>query len=439
MNGIQIKSYLFPTTTKVTVGSISQVDEIRRFNLALNSGDGLYDCLIQKIQSSYGSLLPNKEEIKTYWIDDENEMVGFSSDNEFSYAIDVQTAIHISRTNTNAQPSLLFKVYVARKQVEQERPIFERPIFERSQNEPHNYLHFGVVCDGCDGNVVGTRFKCLTCFDYDLCQTCEKKGIHKEHSFKRIEKPSCTRKEWRHGHRGHGCHRQNQGPAHQNSFQQMFNNIMPQIATNIPAVSNPEQLKNFGEFMKGFLDPFGIDVSYYIDSLPKAEPKPESETKENLPTKEEVKVEEATETKVPIKRSESLMDESITLETPIITATTVMEKEKPSAPVEPLINYTDSPYEAATNALKEIIDGKEESVIVSNNQEKEINKVDDMFDDSGFNLVDIEKELKIIRAIEQLKSMGYRDDGGWLTRLASAKNGNINMVLDAIAPTGPRN
>jgi len=47
---------------------------------------------------------------------------------------------------------------------------------------------------------------------------------------------------------------------------------------------------------------------------------------------------------------------------------------------------------------------------------------------------EVEKDMRIIRAIEALKQMGYSDDGGWLTRLTIAKEGNLNSVLDAIAP-----
>jgi hypothetical protein len=52
-------------------------------------------------------------------------------------------------------------------------------------------MHWGVTCDGClIRPIVGVRFKCSICPDYDLCESCESKGIHKEtqHSFNRIEK-----------------------------------------------------------------------------------------------------------------------------------------------------------------------------------------------------------------------------------------------------------
>lgn len=50
-------------------------------------------------------------------------------------------------------------------------------------------VHPNVICDGCEGPVVGARFKCTVCPDYDLCSTCEGKGIHKEHNMVMFQSP----------------------------------------------------------------------------------------------------------------------------------------------------------------------------------------------------------------------------------------------------------
>ena len=50
-------------------------------------------------------------------------------------------------------------------------------------------VHQGVFCNICQmQDIRGIRYKCFTCTDYDLCETCEKTHTH-EHNFVKIIKP----------------------------------------------------------------------------------------------------------------------------------------------------------------------------------------------------------------------------------------------------------
>ena len=64
--------------------------------------------------------------------------------------------------------------------------------FSFTENGRGPQLHPGVVCDGCEGPINGPRYKCLVCPDFDLCKTCEKKGLHSDHNKMKIAVPGLS-------------------------------------------------------------------------------------------------------------------------------------------------------------------------------------------------------------------------------------------------------
>jgi hypothetical protein len=60
---------------------------------------------------------------------------------------------------------------------ESKEPVGEQPI-----------IHVGVSCDGCgESPILGVRYKCAVCKDFDYCTNCEEKLDH-DHPFLKIKK-----------------------------------------------------------------------------------------------------------------------------------------------------------------------------------------------------------------------------------------------------------
>nr|XP_037280887.1 ZZ-type zinc finger-containing protein P35G2.11c-like [Rhipicephalus microplus] len=61
----------------------------------------------------------------------------------------------------------------------------------QSDAEAGTMLHDGITCDEClEDGIFGTRWKCLLCHDYDLCDSCYMDGKHnQEHAFLKLNTP----------------------------------------------------------------------------------------------------------------------------------------------------------------------------------------------------------------------------------------------------------
>lgn len=57
------------------------------------------------------------------------------------------------------------------------------------KNEPEVTVHMNIYCDGCNvGPIVGKRFNCMVCPDFDFCESCEAKKMH-NHPMMRLNTP----------------------------------------------------------------------------------------------------------------------------------------------------------------------------------------------------------------------------------------------------------
>merc|ERR1712004_324008 len=152
---------------KVTL-SKGEEQETRRFQVDKEvAGSLVY--LKQKIAAIFPEL--RRSEPFLSWVDEDGDEVVVTSDEELQVALTALTG-----------PVYKLKVKLGDKAEDGGHSGMERSA----------QVHWGVVCDGCDGPVVGPRHKCLVCLDYDLCATCEARGLHVHHKMIRLPAP-CKR------------------------------------------------------------------------------------------------------------------------------------------------------------------------------------------------------------------------------------------------------
>jgi hypothetical protein len=75
------------------------------------------------------------------------------------------------------------------------------------QTSEEKAVHRWVTCDGCQmAPIVGIRYKCKICPDFDFCENCKGKVQHPHQDFDTIESPRHHHWGHGHGHRHHGHH-----------------------------------------------------------------------------------------------------------------------------------------------------------------------------------------------------------------------------------------
>merc|ERR1712110_506442 len=157
---------VLPTPFKVT---LIQGDELETRRFVLDEATR-FNNLKQKIASIFPAL--DQREPVLSWLDDEGDEVTIANDEELKLALAAMTG----------------PVYKLRVRLGGKKRGDEHQAGAGAGEE----LHPGVVCDGCDGPVLGPRYKCLACPDYDLCKICESRGPHSQHKMVRLPQP-CKR------------------------------------------------------------------------------------------------------------------------------------------------------------------------------------------------------------------------------------------------------
>ncbi|XP_067454408.1 sequestosome-1 isoform X1 [Thunnus thynnus] len=263
---VTVKAYL--------LGKDEAVKEIRRFAV-----DQDVSCSFEYLSKKTGSVFNNLKNsaFNMFYRDEDGDLVAFSSDDE------LMMGLACMKDDT-------FRLFIKeKKEHRRDFPLHAFPPFTfipppPPPGAPHAppphlapppTLHPNVTCDGCDGAVVGTRFKCSVCPNYDLCSACQARGTHTEHALLPIWHPL---QQW--FPRGKWMKRMRHCVWNQNLNQTQDQNLnqdqaqdqhqdqeRPGTSSSAPSASqdNVDFLKNIGEGVAAMLSPLGIDVDIDVE------------------------------------------------------------------------------------------------------------------------------------------------------------------------------
>ncbi|XP_046369927.2 uncharacterized protein LOC124144530 [Haliotis rufescens] len=367
----------------------SSQPEIRRFGVP-SDASASFTYLFKKISEVFPGLV--RGNFYLYWKDSDGDLVSFSSDEELLEALGFVT-------------DSVFRIHIKKH-----APQSQSPKCGSGELHPH------VICDGCEGAVYGVRYKCLVCPDYDLCSQCEAQNTHPQHDMWKIVSPKSATC-------GSGARMPFMVPLHchqlMNHFMSQFQNQHPGCGANKEEApsggdeqnktdtdkkgeTTPEEayLKNIGQSVAAFLTPFGIDVDVDVEHNGRRQgvnPQAGQQFFRNLaqmfgqcPGQPGNQSTEGAYKKDSDKES---ADE----------ATKTDSQEKPHTSGDGWTLLSDS----ASASPRDSADPSPQAS---------------------------HPDARIADALQQMLLMGFSDDGGWLSRLLEAKNGDISQVLDAIKP-----
>ncbi|XP_050168044.1 sequestosome-1 isoform X3 [Myiozetetes cayanensis] len=401
MAALTVKAYL--------LGKEEATREIRRFSLPPPARyRAIYDRVAELFQGLLRAGPPPA--FRMHYKDEEGDLIAFSSDEELELAMPyVRDGV--------------FRVYIKeKKECKREHRA------QCSQEPPRNMVHPNVICDGCEGPVVGTRFKCSICPDYDLCSTCEGKGIHKDHNMVMFQSPLLNPFEWL--PRGRWLRKMRHGvppfpwmhcwgypgpaPPCQNSGQAEATTAAPTppaaeeaSTNNQPQDPNVTFLKNVGETVAAFLSPLGIEVDIDVEhGGQRSKVTPTAPGQENGGE---------ANSSAPAQNGQTKPDWN---NTDSATEVNVVAEQIQDMVIDPVpTQMEDGPFHSQEHSESSSSSGGEEDWTHLSSKEVDPST---------------EADPRLIESLSQMLSMGFSDEGGWLTRLLQTKNCDIGAALDAI-------
>jgi len=183
----------------MTVIKIQLKSDLRRVTVDTLPG---YDELVGLCKSLFGLALPNQFALK--YKDEEGDVISVTSERELCEAFVVmkgqiarftieEVQAPASDKKTNDPNTIELDIDMGANLGETIQNLIQnfQGAYARRYNPNNNSnaeVHHGVTCDGCKTYpITGSRFKCTTCPDYDLCASCNSQGKHKEHTLNKVE------------------------------------------------------------------------------------------------------------------------------------------------------------------------------------------------------------------------------------------------------------
>ncbi|KAG8579450.1 hypothetical protein GDO81_010895 [Engystomops pustulosus] len=437
-----------PVTVKAyLLGKDESHKEIRRFTLQLGKGKAASqtpgcELLTNKVTEVFQGLKGGS--FQMFYRDEEGDLVAFSTDEELNMGLDM--------INDG-----VFRLYI------KERRECKREHRAHCGSEnTQNVVHPNVTCDGCEGPVVGNRYKCLICPDYDLCSTCEAKGIHKEHNMIMFPTPIAfphgrwLRKmrhgmpsfPWMHGWgfpgRGHPCPNAQQS---QGCTASTNTNTAQEGESNNPSQPCPDPnvafLQNVGESVAAMLSPLGIDVDIDVEHGGKrskvSSPQPGPEAKESQPSSTSSTQNQKSATNRSEEGTAPMDTDNIAkqMEDVHLNSTTQPSNEQgehsgsASGGDDDWTHVSPKEVDPSTGELQslQLLDTDSPSPL---DPFRSTHAPTGLREAAIYPHLPAEADPRLIETLSQMLSMGFTDEGGWLTRLLQAKDYDIGSALDTM-------
>ncbi|XP_071426266.1 sequestosome-1 isoform X3 [Pithys albifrons albifrons] len=414
MAALTVKAYL--------LGKEEATREIRRFSLPPPARyRAIYDRVAELFQGLLRAGPPPA--FRMHYKDEDGDLIAFSTDEELELAMPyVRDGV--------------FRVYIKEK-----KECKREHRSQCSQEPPRNMVHPNVICDGCEGPVVGTRFKCSVCPDYDLCSTCEGKGIHKDHNMVMFQSPLLNPFEWL--PRGRWLRKMRHGVP---PFPWMH-------CWGYPGPAAPCQSSGQAEATAAPPGPSapaaeGIEVDIDVEhggqrskvtpTAPNQENNGEANSApaQNGQTKPDWNnTDSATEVNVVAEQIQDMVIDPVPtqMEDSSFHSQEHSESSSSSGGEEDWTHLSSKEVDPSTGELQSLqMPGTDSPSSLDASQEPPQPGPTGLREAALYPHLPPEADPRLIESLSQMLSMGFSDEGGWLTRLLQTKNCDIGAALDAI-------